>query len=227
MIRVLLVVDVPFYRDGLYRLLSQDADIAVIGAVAGGDAVATARREQPDLVLLDISSPGARTWIAQVCNLSQPPRVVALAVDDAEESIVRWIEAGISGYVSRNSSYVELLQVLHAAVRGEWSCSPRVMSLVIRRLSALSAGARSASASAASLTVRERQILELIGKGLSNKRIAVALRISHATAKNHVHHILGKLRLENRAAVAAYLNGATRAPPIASEARSAPLEVSQ
>jgi len=217
LLRVLLIIEVPFYRDGLERLLSQDGAITVIGAVCGDEAVATAEREKPGLVLLDISASSARRWLAELRALSQPPRIVALAVDETREAIVGWIEAGISGYVTRNSTSSELIQALHTAARGEWSCSQNVMSMVMQRLSTLSASSRTPTCAPQSLTARERQILELVGRGLSNKRIAISLSISHATAKNHVHHILSKLQLRNRMEVAAYLRGNSGTPREATE----------
>jgi DNA-binding NarL/FixJ family response regulator len=207
LLRILLVVEVPFYREGLQRLLMQDDAIAVIGAATGDEALALVAREKPSLVLLDVSPPGARRWLDQVRALQEPPRVVALAVDEARESVVNWLEAGISGYVTKNSTSIELLSALHNAARGEWACSQPVMAMVMQRLSALAANSRTRAPEPQALTARERQILELVGQGLSNKRIAIALCISHATAKNHVHHILSKLRLHNRTEVAAWLRG--------------------
>ena len=204
----MLIVEVPFYREGLQRLLAQDGGISVSGVVHGEAAAEAVAREKPELVLLDISPPGARRCLDQLRNLPQPPGVVALAVEETRESILGWIEAGISGYVTKSSSSADPIQALHMAARGEWSCSQRVMSMVMQRLSSLAANARATVATPQALTARERQILDLVGKGLSNKRIALALGISHATAKNHVHHILSKLQLSNRAEVAAYLRDA-------------------
>jgi len=223
MIRVLLVIDVPFYRDGLHRLLAQDGEITVVAAVSRSEAVASVGLEHPDLVLLDIGARGARECLSELRELAQAPRVVALAVADDEDSVVDWLEAGVSGYVSKNSGYAELIQVLHSAARGEWSCSAKVMAMMLRRLSVLSANAQATSA-APTLTVRERQILELVGKGLSNKRIAMTLRISHATAKNHVHHILSKLQLRSRAEIAAYLSGSPRPSRVLAEVHGTELE---
>jgi DNA-binding NarL/FixJ family response regulator len=212
-LRVLLIVDVPFYREGLQRLLTQDDAIEVVGAVTTDEAQCAAIRDAPSLVLLDISSPGARECLESMRELSPPPRVVALAVDETRDSVVTWIEAGISGYVSKNSTSAELIDALHVAGRGEWTCSQLVMSQIMKRLSTLAADARSTAAVPTALTVRERQILELVAQGMSNKRIAIALSISHATAKNHVHHILEKLQLRNRTEVAVYLRGGV--PPAA------------
>ena len=212
MLRVLLIIEVPFYREGLKRLLSQDGGITVIGEVCGHEAVEAVIRENPALVLLDISPPAARHWLELLRELESPPPVVALAVEESRESIVGWIEAGIAGYVTKNSTSSELIQALHTAARGEWCCSQRVMSMVMQRLSTLATNSRCGPAAPQVLTARERQILELVGRGLSNKRIAISLCISHATAKNHVHHILSKLQLRNRTEVATYLRGAAVTP---------------
>src|SRR3954470_11757456 len=212
LLRVLLVVDVPFYREGLQRLLTQDDAIEVVGAVSTDEARFAAMRDAPSLVLLDISPPGARQCLERMRELSPPPRVVALAVDEARDSVVSWIEAGICGYVSKNSTSTELVHALHTAARGEWTCSQLVMSQIMKRLSTRVADARGTTAIPTALTARERQILELVAQGMSNKRIAIALSISHATAKNHVHHILGKLQLHNRTEVAAYLRGVPPPP---------------
>jgi two-component system nitrate/nitrite response regulator NarL len=211
-LRLLLVIDVPFYREGLQRLLAQDEAIEVVGAVTTDEARCAAMRDAPSLVLLDISPPGARQCLERMRELSPPPRVVALAVDETRDSVVSWIEAGICGYVSKNSTSTELIHALHTAARGEWACSQLVMSQIMNRLSTLVVDARSTAAIPIALTTRERQILELVAKGMSNKRIAIALSISHATAKNHVHHILEKLQVHNRTEVAACLRAVSPPP---------------
>jgi two-component system, NarL family, nitrate/nitrite response regulator NarL len=204
-LNVLLAIEVPFYREGLQQLLSRTVEINVVDAVPGEHVVAAVVSTAASLVLLDISPPNAHRWLKQMRSLERPPRVVALAVDDNRESILSWIEAGISGYVTKNSTSSELIQALYTAARGEWSCSQHIVSGVMERLSTLAANNRAVAPIADVLTSREQQILGLVGQGLSNKRIAIALRISHATAKNHVHHILSKLQLHNRAQVGAYL----------------------
>jgi DNA-binding NarL/FixJ family response regulator len=213
MIRAALVIDVPFYREGLATLLTQSADVTVVASLPGDDEVAACiARESPDVVLLDISGAHARAMLATLRALRPPPPIVAIALRETPESIAEWAGAGVIGYISRTASLADLLQCLRCAVRGEPYCSPRVMSILLNRLVALEGQPPLAPARSADLTVREREILELVGRGLSNKVIAARLHISHATAKNHVHHILDKLQLRSRAEVAAYLQA--REPPL-------------
>lgn len=209
MIRVLLVIDVPFYRDGLQRLLEADGDIVLVAAVGSEQALASVEREAPDVVLMDIGHCDALEQVRALRARWHAIRIVVLAIDDTEDAVVSFLEAGIAGYVSRRAGYAELVQVLRKTMRDEWSCSPRAMALLLKRLADLSAHPRPAAEPdhfAAGLTDREQQILKLLGQGLSNKRIATMLNISHATTKNHVHRVLAKLQLRTRAEIAAFVH---------------------
>jgi two-component system nitrate/nitrite response regulator NarL len=207
MVRVLLVIDVPFYREGLAALLAQSADVSVVATACGVLAVTEyVVREEPGVVLLDTSAADAHATLESLQRLEEPPSVVALAISETPESIAEWAGAGVLGYVSRTASLEDLLQCLRCAQSGEAYCSPRVMSILLRRFSSIAARARRPSGGENDLTIREREILELVGQGHSNKVIAARLNISHATAKNHVHHILDKLHLSSRAQVAAFLH---------------------
>jgi DNA-binding NarL/FixJ family response regulator len=210
MIRVLLSIDVPFYRDGLATLLNQSADVTVVATLHGGAPVPPlVARESPDVILLDISAAGARETLEALLAVGDPPKVVVLAITETPECIAEWAASGALGYVSRYASLADLLHCLRCVARGEAYCSPRVMAMLLRGYAAsgerMGQGA-SRVAEMGDLTAREREIVELVGSGLSNKLIATRLHISHATAKNHVHHILDKLRLRSRAEVAAHLH---------------------
>lgn len=208
MIRVLLVIDVPFYRDGLERLLSCDGEMVLVAAVGSDEAAVSIEREAPDVVLMDLAHPDPIAQVRALRARFNEVRIVILGIDDTEEAVVSFLEAGIAGYVSRRASYAELVQVLRKTMTDDWSCSPRAMALLLKRLANLSAQPHSVAAPSriTGLTDREQQILKLVGKGLSNKRIATMLNISHATTKNHVHRVLGKLQLRTRAEIAAFLH---------------------
>jgi DNA-binding NarL/FixJ family response regulator len=210
MIRALLIIDVPLYRDGLATLLNQSADVTVVTVPHGSAPVPPlVARESADVILLDISAADARETLAALLAVGDPPNVVILAITETPECIAEWAALGALGYVSRYASLADLLHCLRCVARGEAYCSPQVMAMLLRGYA--SSGERTGQrvarrAEMGDLTAREREILELMGSGLSNKRIAARLQISHATAKNHVHHILDKLRLRSRAEVAAHLH---------------------
>jgi DNA-binding NarL/FixJ family response regulator len=203
MIRVLIVSQIRFYREGLAEVLPRHPGLAVAGTAASLDeARALMATVHPDVVLLEAALPGARAL------LGGPARVVVVAVGDGEDEVLGWAEAGVSGYVTREGSLAELVGAVEGAAAGELHCSPRIAAWLLRRLSSLASLVRERGAPAAPviLTTREREIVELIGRGLSNKGIARELGIETATAKNHVHNILRKLQVVRRLDAAAWLH---------------------
>lgn len=214
MIRVLLVVDVLFYREGLEQLLARSGEVEVLGAVSGADdAEFLARRSPPEVVLLDIGAQDATDTLARVRRIEPRPRVVALAVSETPQSVLEWIEAGVAGYVPRKASLGDLLRVLKGVVRDESYCPPHITATMIRRLASLAASTRASETDLDTLTVREQEILSLVAQGLSNKAIAIRLGIASATAKNHVHNILDKLNLHRRVEAASVLHRQAARPP--------------
>jgi two-component system nitrate/nitrite response regulator NarL len=127
-------------------------------------------------------------------------RIVAVAVAELETDVIACAEAGICGYVAQSGTVEDLVGALLRALTGELICSPRVAALLFGRLAALSAG-RQPSPADDQLTQRERQIAELIARGLQNKEIARHLCLGHATVKNHVHNILQKLNIQRRSEI--------------------------
>ena len=127
---------------------------------------------------------------------------VALALGETESEIIDWAEAGVSAYVTREASIDELVIVIERVTRGEVLCSPKVAGSLFRRVSALATGGQTSPAPVR-LTARERQIVDLINEGLSNKEIAGQLVIELATVKNHVHNVLVKLNVARRGEAAA------------------------
>lgn len=202
MIRILIVSQIRFYREGLAEALPRHPGLCVAGTAASHDeARALMASVRPDVVLLEAALPGARTL------LDGPARVVVVAVDDGEDEVLGWAEAGVAGYVTREGSLAEVVAAVQGAAAGELHCSPQIAASLLRRLTFLASQVRERVAPAAPvhLTTREREIVELIARGLSNKGIARQLGIEPATAKNHVHNILSKLQVERRLDAAAWL----------------------
>jgi two-component system nitrate/nitrite response regulator NarL len=207
MIRVLVVADVPFYREGLQELLARSGGIEVVGAVSGAEQVESAARSAaPHVVLLDIGAIEVDVVLDRLLRMPNAPKIVALAVAETPQDVTRWVEAGVAGYVSRTATSGELIRALNDVVRDEVRCPPQIAATLMRRLAALAASAQSAATPLQALTGREQEVLALLADGLPNKVIAARLRIQPATAKNHVHNILHKLDLSGRVEAATVLN---------------------
>ena len=184
-------------------MLEDEPEIEVVATAAGADeAVRMLREQQPDIVLLDVAIP-ENAWLVRGLVAAVPgTRVVALAVPEAEQDVLRWAEAGVAGYVTREASVEDVVAAVQAVARGEVLCSPRMVATLFQRIATL-ALERSPASIEARLTNRELEILDLIDQGLSNKEIARRLTIEISTVKNHVHNILDKLNVSRRAEAAA------------------------
>jgi len=198
-IEVFVLVGVRLYRDGIVDALRRDPRFRVVGSAA---SLRTAREElegllsPPHVALLDLDLPDGYGAARGIHDAWPSLSVVALAVREADEDVVSWAESGVSGLVSRNASLGQLLDAIDAAVDHELLCSPAVAGALLRRVAAMSDDR--VLHNGPPLTRREREIVRLIGDGLSNKEIARSLHIELATVKNHVHNILEKLSVGNR-----------------------------
>lgn len=195
-----VLVPVRLYRDGIKDALVRDPRFDVVGSASSLDrAVADLQSADrlPDVALVDMRLPegaaAARTLRARWPAIA----TIALAVNEADEEIVSWAEAGVAGLVSREATLAEVLNAVEAAARREALTSPVVTAALLRRVAAV-AGERRAPVGPA-LTRRELEVVQLIGHGQSNKQIAGALSIELSTVKNHVHSILEKLCVRHRA----------------------------
>jgi DNA-binding NarL/FixJ family response regulator len=198
-IRVLVVSDTRLYREGLSEVFGRTQSLAVVDAVAHPlDAVAVLEREQVDVVLLGLATDDTPDAARFIGAAHPGVRIVALAVDDRPEGVVPLAEAGACGYVPRDAALSDLMATLRSVVRGESPCSPSVAAGLLRRLAALAEGLDSGAQAPGRLTAREREVLSLLGEGLSNKQIAHRLCIELPTVKNHVHHVLEKLQVSRR-----------------------------
>jgi two-component system nitrate/nitrite response regulator NarL len=203
--RVLVVAGVRFYREGLAAALAADARFTVAGLASDvREAAASFEDLQPDVVLLDLPAADAPALVRALLDSAPSARLVALGVTEADDDLLPLAEAGVAGYVTRDSSVEDLLAAVESVAAGETICSPRVAASLLRRVRNLAReqGARVPDGVRA-LTSREREILALIVDGLSNKEIASRLRIELPTVKNHVHNILEKLQVRRRSEAAA------------------------
>jgi len=207
MIRVFIICGTRLYREGLAKLLARRSGIRVAGLAGSGDeAEARIRRVRPDVVLLDADLRQSLAVSRALLAVYPEAKIIPLTLPEADGEVIEFAEAGASGFVTRESSLDDLVAAIRAADRGELRCSPRVAAALMRRVSTL---ATHQPRTDPRLTLREREIVELIYAGLANKEIASTLHIQLATVKSHVHNILEKLEVHRRAEIVALL----RTPP--------------
>jgi DNA-binding NarL/FixJ family response regulator len=205
-IRVLILADIRLYREGLALLLDGRPAFEVVGSAASLGETMAGLWKAADVVLLDMAMPRSLEAARTIAAREAAPRVVAIAVPEADQDVVACAEAGVSGYVTRDDSSETMAAVIESVARGELLATPRIAAVLLRRVNSLAAA--SDPADYLRLTPREHEIVNLIDQGFSNKAIARHLRIELATVKNHVHNILEKLQVRGRAEAAHRLRAA-------------------
>jgi DNA-binding NarL/FixJ family response regulator len=216
MIRVLLADDQALLRAGLKALLDAEDDIEVVGEAAGGrEAVDLAEATRPDVVLMDIRMPGmdgleATRRIAADPSL-EATRVIILTTFDLDEYVFEAVRIGASGFLVKDTEPADMLAGVRAVAAGDALLSPGVTRRLIAEFATRSRQPV-ASSLLDPLTDREREVVGLVGEGLSNEEIAARLVLSPATAKTHVSRAMVKLHARDRAqlVVMAYESGLVR-----------------
>jgi DNA-binding NarL/FixJ family response regulator len=217
MIRVAIADDQQLIRAGFRSLLEAEPDLEIVGeAGTGAEAVALVTRERPDVVLMDIRMPdGDGLWATEQI-VRQPAlastHIVIVTTFELDEYVAHAIRAGASGFLVKDTEPVELIRAVRVVAGGEALLSPGVTKRLLERV----AGALKESpdtAQLAVLTEREREVLALVGQGLTNDEIGRALFLSPLTAKTHVSRIMSKLAARDRVqlVVVAYETGLVRA----------------
>ena len=215
MIRVAIVDDQALIRAGLRALVDSEPDMQAVGeAATGEEAVALARAERPDVVLMDIRMPGRDGLWATRCIVADADlggtRIVVVTTFELDELVGEAIVAGAGGYVVKDADPVDLLRAVRVAAEGDALLSPSVTRRLLERVAQ---GIRPVDAAPlAALTEREREVLALVGEGLTNEEIAARLVLSPLTTKTHVSRMMGKLGARDRVrlVVLAYETGLVR-----------------
>jgi two-component system nitrate/nitrite response regulator NarL len=210
MIRVALVNSIKLMCNVIAAVLSNEPDIEVAGCTTTVDG-ALALAGDVDVLVISTRLPnkGALRLAQAVARAALPVKVVVLGLAESKEEILQYVEAGVAGYVLQDDSVDDLLAKIRTAYGGEAIVSPEMAAVLITRVSELAQQAAPPEVkldTTGELTPREREILELIGQGLSNQEIADRLVIEVGTVKNHVHSILQKLNVSDRQAAAGLLN---------------------
>ena len=223
-VRLAIVDDHPLLREGVARSLAETGAFEICGEGASADdAIRLAGEVKPDILLIDISMPGGGLHALQAIRASQPDmKVVILTVSEANDDVTSALNAGAQGYVLKGVGSKMLAEILQGVARGETYVSPVLAARMLANLKDMNARASPANPLSL-LTQRERQILEFVGSGLSNKEVAIRLALQEKTVKHHMTRIMAKLRVRNRTEAAMLLRDAGRTHPERRRGRSRPL----
>jgi DNA-binding NarL/FixJ family response regulator len=211
-VRVLIVDDDDLMRAGLRGVLASDAAIEVVGEASDGrDAVYRTRLLRPHVVLMDVRMPDLDGISAtrELLDAFPEVRVVIVTTFEQDDYIFGALRAGASGFLLKRTKPEELVAAVHTVAAGDSLLSPSVTSRVIERMAQQPASDVATDARLDELTPREREVLELVARGLSNGEIAAALVVEESTVKTHVRRMLAKLGARDRvqAVIFAYESG--------------------
>lgn len=214
-IRVLIADDEDLMRAGLVELLGSDPEIEVVGEAAGGrEAVRKAASLRADVVLMDVRMPDL-DGIAATAELARSApecKTLILTTFEEDDYIFRGLRAGAAGFMVKRSRPEDLIAAVHTIARGDSLLSPSVTRRVIERLAQQPVPELAGRSMLEALTPREREVLELVARGLANREIAATLVVEESTVRTHVKRLLSKLGLRDRvqAVIFAYEAGLTR-----------------
>jgi two-component system response regulator NreC len=202
--KVLLADDHTIVREGLLSLLQEQQDIAVVGTAENGrDAVEQARRHFPDVVVMDIAMPLLNGIEAtrQLRRVLPQTKVIVLTMYADEAYVLRALQAGAQGYLLKRAASAELLQAIHAVERGNFYLSSEISRVVVERFLS---SEDPAAADGVALSDRERQILQLVAEGHTNRQIAAALGITPKTVDTHRTRLMTKLDIHDTPGLVRY-----------------------
>jgi two-component system, NarL family, nitrate/nitrite response regulator NarL len=208
-LRIVIVSDVRFRREILAEFLERDASVMVVGVCADlAEVVAMSAPLQADLVLVDAEIRDGFAAARRTRQIRPDIRLIAYPVRETRDDVIAWAEAGVMGYIPNTAASADLVRLIVDIHGGQQPCSGRVAAELLRRIAATESlgDGRNPPSPACPLTRREREAAELIAAGLSDKQIARQLNISLATAKLHVHNLLGKLNVQRRGQVVARMH---------------------
>ncbi len=204
--RILLADDHGIVRQGLRSVLSRDTDFEIAGEASGGrEAVVLAAKLQPHVVIMDIAMPDLSGIEAttQICKESPEIKIIILSMHSDETYILRALNAGAKGYLLKDSAEVDLVRAVHAVCKGRPFFSPEITEVLLEDyMRALQQ--RKLQDSYDLLTGREKEVLQLLAHGKSNKEVATALDLSTNTVESHRASLTKKLNLHNTAEIVLY-----------------------
>jgi DNA-binding NarL/FixJ family response regulator len=212
-IRLIVVEDNRLLREGLTVMLKEQPDIAVVASLSNGG-----KRLKPDVILLDfiLRSSNSLRLVRSIRTIHPAARIIVMDLAPIQPSLVDYVQAGVAGFVLKDATFSDFLQTIRDVAQGKKILPSMLTSSLFSEIAAHAAERRKGNLfKLVRMTSREREVVELIAEGLSNKQIAMRLNLAVDTVKSHVHNILEKLQLHTRLEIANYRHGAgsTHASP--------------
>jgi len=214
-IRLVIVDDHPIFREGVASILGSEPDVEVVGqGITADDAIRMTREFLPDVILLDVNMPGGGVNAAvTITNAFPVVKIIMLTGSSEEDDVINALKAGAQAYVLKGVAARELNGIVHSVYAGEGYVSPSLAASLLSEMTSSHRQQRPTKDDFEELTERERQILELIAVGTSNKEIGQKLFLTEKTIKHYVTNILQKLHVSNRVQAALLAQEKTRPRP--------------
>ena len=210
-IKVLPIIEVRLIATILADVLGAEPDILVVGCSTNPEGgLKIIQGQNVDVALVSVSLPGQNhlELIRTIVDISPTTKVLALGLSENANDVLKYVEAGAAGYILKDSSLSDLVEILRSTQRGEAQVSAKMAGAMIERLSSLAKMFSTVdhdNTEGVRLTPREREVLQCISEGCTNQEFASLLLVEIGTVKNHVHNILEKLDVSNREEAASYL----------------------
>ena len=208
-IRLILIEDNRLLREGIYAMLKKEPDINVVAAFGDGESDLGSNKIsglKPDIVLLDLGLPSQNSLelVKSLIVESPATKVIVMDIIPIQEDILRFVEAGVSGFILKDATVAEFLKTIRSVAGGEKVLPSNLTESLFSQI--IDSGVKEMShpklIQSVKMTKREREIVSLIAEGLANKEIAFKLNLSIYTVKSHVHNILEKMALNTRVQIA-------------------------
>jgi len=210
-IRILLIEDNRLLREGLAAMLKKQQDMSVVETVGNGENIlAIMKKHKPEVLLLDLGlrSRSSLSLVKSVKKNSSSPKIIVMDLIPLQADVLEFVQAGVSGFILKDATVNDFLKTIRSVVKGLQVLPPNLTGSLFSQIveNALNGLQPSEIIDSVRMTKREKQVIELISEGYTNKEIAQELHLSTYTVKSHVHNILEKLALSTRVQIAKYLH---------------------
>jgi len=210
-IRILLIEDNRLLREGLAAMLKKQQDMSIVETVGNGENIlAIMKKHKPEVLLLDLGlrSRSSLSLVKSVKKNSSSPKIIVMDLIPLQADVLEFVQAGVSGFILKDATVNDFLKTIRSVVKGlqvlPLNLAVSLFSQIVEN--ALNGLQPSEIIDSVRMTKREKQVIELISEGYTNKEIAQELHLSTYTVKSHVHNILEKLALSTRVQIAKYLH---------------------